>query len=484
VTKRRGDSSGSGGVRALAMRAGAERASGPSDHRETADARPEGATRRALRMASLTAGVTGSYLGYAVQRAFLGEDARERKLKATHTRTARRVSEELTSLRGPAMKLGQTLSLHGNLLPEETIAELAKLQMQAPGMHPSMVRAQFKASMGRYPEEVFAKFEEKPFAAASLGQVHRAMTREGDAVAVKIQYPGIQDAIRNDFRWFRSVSKPMQLSKHIPTMIIDELEEQIAAETDYRREAENLVRFRKGLSALPWVEIPVPFPEYSGDRVLTMSLLAGEHLDAFLARRPTRALRDRVGERLFELFYTQLLELEAIHADPHWGNYLFRRDGSIGLVDFGCVKEYPTEFVSNLRSVFLYAGPRDSPDFVRILEERHDPRGKLKPAALRALVKFSKVFYGRVYPPEVEHDDTPFDFGDATVIEDYLRASGELMVARAGIPEYAFYARAELGLYQTLHRLKARVHTSRIVRTHLGKPAGEVPLRAGAARSH
>ena len=107
---------------------------------------PEGPTRRALRMAALTAGVTGSYVGYLAQRVFLGPDARQRKLKATHTRAAQRMTSELLTLRGPAMKLGQTLSLQAGLLPEEMLSELATLQMSAPGMHPTLARAQFNAS--------------------------------------------------------------------------------------------------------------------------------------------------------------------------------------------------------------------------------------------------------------------------------------------------------------------------------------------------
>ena len=157
-------------------------------------------TRRALRMASMTAGISGSYLGYLAQSVFLGEEARGKKLKSTHARAGRRMSADLQELRGPAMKLGQLLSMQEGVLPDEAVMELANLQRSAPGMHPSLVRAQFKASMGAPPEAVFASFEETPFAAASLGQVHRAVTRKGELVAVKIQYPGIKDAVHNDFK--------------------------------------------------------------------------------------------------------------------------------------------------------------------------------------------------------------------------------------------------------------------------------------------
>src|SRR5437660_2623644 len=213
-------------------------------------------TRRALSMASMSADIAGSYIGYLLQRAFLGEAKGQSKLKSTHPRAARRMRDEMQSLRGPAMKLGQTLSLHTDILPDETLAELATLQMEAPGMHPSLVRVQVKGSLGREPEEIFKKFSPDPFAAASLGQVHHALTQDGAQVAVKVQYPGIRQTIENDFRLFRAFSKPAQASGHIPRTPIDEVQEQIMAETDYRREAENIEFFQQRLRALPFVKVP------------------------------------------------------------------------------------------------------------------------------------------------------------------------------------------------------------------------------------
>lgn len=428
----------------------------------------DGAAKRALRMAAMSAGVSGSYIGYMVQRLFLGEEARDDKLRETHAQAARQVTGGLLALRGPAMKLGQMLSLQTDLLPEEMIEELGRLQMEAPGMHPSLVRAQFRSSMGSNPEQLFAKFDPNPFAAASLGQVHRAVTLEGDEVAVKIQYPGIADAIASDFKLLRTIALPAQLSRYVTRELLDELQTQIVAETDYVREAENIDFFRTGLEPLGFVRVPVVHREYSSGRVLTMSRLDGEHLDALLAKDPPQELRDRIGANLLELYYFQLLHMQAFHADPHWGNYLFRHDGSIGLVDFGCVKYVPPKFVENLRKIFLYPGPRDSEDFRRLLDERYSLYGKRMGAATtRALVGFAERFYGRVYPPQIERDDDPFDFSDPGFLRDYTTASLRVTRARGALPEYVFLARAEAGLYQTLHRLGARVHTSRIVRRYL-----------------
>ena len=416
----------------------------------------------------MSAGVTGSYLGYLAQRAFLGEETKTRKLKATHSKAAKRVSDELLALRGPAMKLGQALSLQTDLLPPETLAELSKLQMQAPGMHPSLVRAQFKASVGRDPEDVYKTFDPVPFAAASLGQVHRAVLKSGEPAAVKIQYPGIRAAIDNDFTWFRAASKLARLSRYIPDAALDELHEQIVVECDYLREAENTALFRKRLARLPFVEIPRIHTKLSTATVLTMSVVGGEHLDAFLAKRPSQKVRDLIGERLVELFYVQLLEMEALHADPHWGNYLFKGDGSIGLIDFGCAKYFPPGFVADMRKVFLYAGPRDSAEFHRLIDERYAGRGvRVSPPVHRALTDLAEHFYGKVYPPAIETDGTPFDFSDSAFLKDYMRETTKLARAKGALPEYVFLARAESGLYQTLHRLRARVHTSAIVRKHL-----------------
>jgi len=425
-------------------------------------------TKRALSMASAGASVAGSYIGYLLQRAFLGKERGEARLRSTHVRAARRMRDEMQSLRGPAMKLGQTLSLQSGTLPDEFVSELATLQMEAPGMHPSLVRAQFKSSMGREPEEIFKKFSPEPFAAASLGQVHHATTREGEMVAVKIQYPGIRQAIENDFNLFRTVSKPAQASGHISKAAIDELEQQIVAETDYEREADNIEFFARKLAPLSFVKVPRVFRRYSSNRVLTMSLMTGEHLDSLLTHRTPRKLRDLLGTNLFELFYYQLLKVGALHVDPHWGNYLFTRDGSIALVDFGCVKYFQPETLNYLHRVFLYRGSCESADFRRILEESHRAAGqKLLPGARRALIRFSKTFYRQVYPPRPDEQREPFDFGAVEFLQEYLREAKNVFRTKGIMPDLIFLGRAEMGLYQTLHRLRARVPTSRIVKKYL-----------------
>jgi predicted unusual protein kinase regulating ubiquinone biosynthesis (AarF/ABC1/UbiB family) len=423
--------------------------------------------RRAMGMVSMGAGIAGSYMGYLVQRAFVGKAAGERKLKATHTRAARKMRDEMQALRGPLMKVGQMLSLQTNVLPEETLAELAKLQRSAPGMHAALVRVQIKGSLGREPEEIFKRFSLEPFAAASLGQVHHAVAHDGERLAVKVQYPGIRQAIENDFALLRTVSKPAQVSGHVSRSTIEELEQQIIAETDYGREADHLEFFAERLAPLAFVNVPRVLRSCSSDKVLTMSLMAGRHLDDFLARAPSQKMRDLLGAHLFELFFFQALRIGAVHADPHWGNYLFTDHGGIGLVDFGCVKHLRPEIVAYLQSVHRYRGSIESAEFRRLLERPHEQLGaKLLPAARRAYLDLLGNFYRHVYPPAAEAGPG-FDFSDAAFMRVYLQAAKNLFRTKGVMPEFIFLARAEIGLYQTLHRLKARVPTSQIVRKYL-----------------
>src|SRR5438552_1946150 len=211
---------------------------------------------RAARLVQLGAGLAGSYLAYQLQRPFIDKAEATGKRQALKRKHASRVRQELQHLRGPIMKVGQALSMQTHFLGPEMVEELSALQMHAPPMHPSLMRAQFKSALGEYPEGVFRSFEPEPFAAASLGQVHWAVTKGGEKVAVKIQYPAMREAIESDFQALRTAGFAIRMTGHLPDSVIREAQRGILEETDYLKEAQNIEYFRKALRPLEFVRIP------------------------------------------------------------------------------------------------------------------------------------------------------------------------------------------------------------------------------------
>lgn len=414
-----------------------------------------GALMRGFQLGKLGFNLVGSYLGYQAQNVFLGEAERPLRQARFQRRVSQRAREELGNLKGPAMKLGQLLSMGGGILRPEALEELANLQMRAPGMHASLARAQFKAALGKYPEELFREFDPEPFAAASLGQVHRGITRSGEKVAIKIQYPAIRAAIENDFKLLRAVTLPTQITGHISTAFLAEIERGILEETDYLHEAQNVEFFRKELRGLTYLSIPQVYHELSGDRVLTMSFIEGVSLRDFLARESSAEVRDLVGNRLAEMYYTQLHRLRAIHADQQPGNYLFRPDGRIGLIDFGCVKRLRLDMSDIITSIARRSWRQGDAETRRLLGLIVGPQMPYRRAQkVLPILESSADFLF----PQGPSANPVVNFRDPALIKIAESNGKQLFRDRLFPPEFTFVSRAELGLVHLLRELGARVN--------------------------
>jgi predicted unusual protein kinase regulating ubiquinone biosynthesis (AarF/ABC1/UbiB family) len=429
-----------------------------------------GVVGRGIRLGKLGFGLVGSYVSYQAQNLLFGESEQGQRQARFQQKASQRVRDELGALKGPAMKLGQILSMQTEILPDEALAELANLQMHAPGMHASLARAQFKSSLGKYPEEVFREFSDEPFAAASLGQVHLAVTRGGEKVAVKIQYPAIRQAIENDFKLLRSATFPGQLTGHVPGALLDEIRRGILEETDYQREADNLEFFAKGLSHLDYVSVPRVRRELSTDRVLTMSFIEGGLLSEILKRKPSQEFRDLLGTRLCEIVETQLHHLKAVHADQHPGNYLFQPDGRIGLIDFGCIKRVSID-IGELRRGYRGRVWRRSEasarQFLRMIYGPTVPYARAR-IILPLFDKWCDAFY-----PKDAKADILIDFAkDPERSEKMKEIQRELMkrTLRDKLinPEFAFITRADIGIRYLLRETRAKINFSEIVRRVCG----------------
>lgn len=426
----------------------------------------EGTLARGFLLGKLGLKLAGSYLGYQAQNLVLGEEKRPQRKARFQQKVSQRTREELANLKGPVMKLGQMLSMSNGALGPEVLAEFANLQMRAPGMHTSLARAQFKAALGKYPEDMFREFDPEPFAAASLGQVHRGVTRSGDNVAIKIQYPAIRSAIENDFKLLRSATLPGQLTGHVPAALLTELERGMLEETDYVHEAQNLEFFRKEMAGLAYLSIPRVYHELSGDRVLTMSFIEGMAFRDFLAHKPSTALRDLVGNRLAEMYYTQLHRLNALHADQHPGNYMFQPDGRIGLVDFGCVKRLgldETKIVNGIRNRSWRRSEEEARQFFKLIFGSDVPYQRAQKIVPLAEDSADFLF------PRGPSANPVVDFGASRLLE-IGKNNGKRMLHDKLIPaEYAFVSRAEMGMCHLLHELGAHVNIEAVWRRVTGE---------------
>ncbi len=306
-----------------------------------------GRARRVLKVGTLTTSVGGSYLWQALKRPFQSQAQTERDLLDAHVRNATRIVDRSTELKGAFMKLAQMLSMRSDLLPAEALEVLATVQSSVPPMDAKTIRRQVTRELGAPPEELFAEFEPEAFAAASLGQVHRARLPSGDAVVVKIQYPGVEDTVVQDLKNVRAllatmerIGRDVMKQKIDATEVTRELEDRLREELDYVNEARNLTRFRTLFADDPEVEVPEPFPEFSSRRVLTMRALAGYPLNDILAPGVDQELKDWVAVKYFRILWRQVFAFGVLHTDPHPGNYLVTHHPRLCMLDLGSVRTF------------------------------------------------------------------------------------------------------------------------------------------------
>ena len=261
-----------------------------------------GRARRAIKMGELASQVGSSYLWNQLRRPFLSAPARDRELLETHIRNAQRIVEGSQQLRGAFMKLIQMLSIRKDLLPGEALDVLRATQSNVPPMSYATISEQIRKEIGKRPEAVFRSFDQTAFAAASLGQVHRAVTRDGVDVAVKIQYPGVEDTVEQDLQNLKLLLRTLQALGHdvmrqqIDTAAVyKELEQRLREELDYVNEARNMTEFGRRLGADAEIMIPHFIKELSSRRVLTMTYVDGYPLADVMGPEVDLELREWVA---------------------------------------------------------------------------------------------------------------------------------------------------------------------------------------------
>ncbi len=380
-------------------------------------------------------------------------------------RNAADLAAALGGLKGPIMKVAQLLATIPEALPPEYITELTKLQSQAPPMGWAFVKRRMQAELGPDWQDKFASFSHQPAAAASLGQVHRARSLDGQELACKLQYPDMQSAVEADLRQLEILfAIRRRFDPAIDTReMFKEIGERMREELDYRREAKHVVLYDDMLKDCDLVRVPKVWPELSTGRLLTLDWLEGRRLLDY--KDDTLTVRNRLATAMFNAWWLPFSRYGVIHGDPHLGNYtVFEEKGKpagINLLDYGCVRIFPPAFVGGV--VDLYNGLRRGDDTLVVNAYETWGFRNLSRELIDILNIWARFIYGPLMDDRVRSiadGVKPGEYGRKQAFEVHkaLREKGPVKVPR----EFVLMDRAAIGLGGVFLHLRAELNFHRL----------------------
>ncbi|GAA0548484.1 ABC1 kinase family protein [Chitinophaga japonensis] len=422
---------------------------------------PTGKVERAGRFITTGLKVGTNYLKHYTRRLVDPNLSKE----SLHADNAEDIYDTLSHLKGSALKVAQMLSMDKGMLPKAYSDMFAMSQYSAPPLSGPLVVNTFQKTLGKSPSQLYDKFEMQAANAASIGQVHRAW-KWGKQLAIKIQYPGVANSVKSDLRIVKPFAvRIVGMNEVDMDKYFEEIETKLLEETDYKLELRRSMELSALCAHIPNLVFPAYYPELSSDRVITMDWLDGHHLREFLQRNPSQEARNKIGQALWDFYDFQMHRLKKVHADPHPGNFLMREDGTVGIFDFGCIKEIPEDFYTNY---FMLVDKEVLKDEARRMEiytnlEMIHPSDSPKEVAF-----YSGLFQQMIDLMTLPFTQERFDFGNEAYFQeiydymDYLYNLKEVRdskVAR-GSRHSLYVNRTYFGLYSILSELKAEVVTS------------------------
>lgn len=415
---------------------------------------PTGKVQRASKFIGTGAKVGVNYLKHYMS----GSRDREELDKAN----AEDIFNTLSELKGSALKMAQVLSMDQHILPDAYAQKFVLAQYSAPPLSLPLVVKTFRESFGKSPFDIFENFSKNAINAASMGQVHSAEYK-GKKVAVKIQYPGIADSVDSDLNLVKPFATKLVGMKGADVdQYFDEVRDRLIEETDYSLELKRSVAMTERLNVLEGIDFPKYYPEVSSNKIIVMDWLEGQHLTEFMATNPSQETRNSIGQKIWDFYNTQINELRAVHADPHPGNFLFSADGTLGVLDFGCIKEFDQEFYNSFFSLLLPSTMTDED----LLEERLTRLDMIFADDSAS----DREFFLKNLRISIELISRPFrhatfNFGDKEFIQNIYEFGESMSKApeirktkkARGPKDALFINRTFFGLYNILHELKADI---------------------------
>ena len=317
--------------------------------------------RRFMKLAGMTASIASKTVSNKIRNFNADEDQKNEARSKLFQDIGIQIADTLGEMKGAVMKVGQIASQYKDIFPPEVAKAIAKLQRQAPAMPFAQIKLQVEKELGKPLDQIFKHFDEQPFAAASIGQVHKATLPNGKDVVVKVQYPGVDEACESDLKQVRLALRLMgvlKVDRKLQDRIFQEIQDSLHEELNYEIEAQNLQVFKTFHEKLdPKIIIPNVFTDYSSRRILTLSLEKGENIET--ASTWDLQTRNEMGRRLVRALGQQMFYLKRFHCDPHPGNFAFRENGSVIIYDFGGVKTLSIDIVERFKTLVRAGRKKD-----------------------------------------------------------------------------------------------------------------------------
>ncbi|WP_180009518.1 AarF/ABC1/UbiB kinase family protein [Acinetobacter sp. YH16057] len=367
--------------------------------------------RRFMKLASMTASIATKTVSNSIRNITADEEQKNASRSKLFQDIGLQIADTLGEMKGAVMKVGQIASQYKDIFPPEVAKAISKLQRQAPAMPFAEIKAQVEQELGKPLVQIFKSFEEQPFAAASIGQVHKAVLPNGQQVVVKVQYPGVEEACESDLKQVRLALRLMgvlKIDRKLQDKLFREIQDSLDNELNYEIEAQNLDVARAFHSALDdKIIIPQVYKDYSSRHILTLSLELGDSIET--ASTWSQETRNALGRRLFRAIGREIFFLKRFHCDPHPGNFAFREDGSVIVYDYGGVKTLSPEIVSHFKQLINAARKHDIPLMEQQLDALH---------SLNELGKFPAELYEQWLEVLMRPLTTQYDFAENSAHHD------------------------------------------------------------------
>ncbi|WP_210486131.1 ABC1 kinase family protein [Rufibacter aurantiacus] len=423
---------------------------------------PTSKVQRATKFIGTGAKVGGNYIKHYAKKMVNPSLSKEE----LHTSNAEDIYASLSELKGSALKVAQMMSMDKNILPQAYQDKFTMAQYSAPPLSYPLVVRTFQKSFGKAPEALFDTFTTSAVNAASIGQVHKA-TKNGKTFAVKVQYPGVADSVTSDLRMVKPFAhRLLNMNEKEISHYMEEVEEKLLEETDYKLEVKRSTEISQACSQIPHLNFPVYYPELSSERIITMDWLEGDHLKEWLETNPSQEARNQIGQALWDFYHHQVHNLKQVHADPHPGNFIVQEKETLGVIDFGCVKEIPEDFYRGYFSLLKKNAHLNEAELNQIffqLDFLSDLDSPAEQAYFKGVFKEMISLLGRPFHSETFDfaDDAYFNqiyaLGDRVARDKMFRQSRQARGSRHGL----FVNRTYFGLYSLLNQLRAQINTTK-----------------------